>query len=108
MVDGGWWIGRHDPIHPVLSAIHVPLSTRESPKKPFPRSVYTLESVIGPEGFMAKHTVWAVLLLFAAAGAAEAQAKHGGKLPLSHDYKAGLEEAKKEGKPVALYFTAEW
>ncbi|MHC4605833.1 MAG: hypothetical protein ACYTAF_02730 [Planctomycetota bacterium] len=57
---------------------------------------------------MAKHTVWAVLLLFAAAGAAEAQAKHGGKLPLSHDYKAGLEEAKKEGKPVALYFTAEW
>ena len=35
-------------------------------------------------------------------------ADDGGKLPFGKDYDAGLETAKTTGKPILVYFTADW
>ena len=45
----------------------------------------------------------AVLLIGGAANAGL-----GGALPWNGDHKAGLDEAGKTGKPVVIYFTADW
>lgn len=39
---------------------------------------------------------------------ASALAGGGGKIAWGTDYAAGLKEARKEGKPLMLYFTATW
>ena len=45
------------------------------------------------------------LLLFAAP---DAMADHKGKLPWVMDYEQGLNEARMTGKPIMLFFTADW
>ena len=37
-----------------------------------------------------------------------AHAGMGGRLTFGHDFKKGMAKADKEGKPVAIYFTANW
>lgn len=39
---------------------------------------------------------------------AEAQAGHGGKVEFTQEIEAGFQQARRTGKPIMIYFTAEW
>ena len=47
-------------------------------------------------------------MVLALALSAAAWAGHGGKISWQKDYAKAREQAKKEGKLLVLYFTAEW
>ena len=53
-----------------------------------------------------RHAASMLSILLLAAGSAYAGG--GGKLPMGKDYEEGLARAKAEGKPLVLYFTADW
>ena len=64
--------------------------------------------MLGPEkaGSMRIHV--AVALALALVTAPEAQADHKGKISWVEDVEAGFKQAKASGKPIMLYFTADW
>jgi hypothetical protein len=55
---------------------------------------------------MKKHTILLVAVALLAFGAAHA--KEGGILPFGEDHDRGLEDARRTGRPVLVYFTAGW
>lgn len=51
---------------------------------------------------------FAVAFSLVAVAAPEARADHKGKIPWVEDVEAGFKQAKATGKPIMLFFTADW